>query len=358
MPRLQGGLGENDHTVAVGDLDTLDVVLFQELPPQRRDRSRVARIQRTGELPGTDLAQRRRAFLELSLEPLPEGRGGQRLCGLGLDPVLMPQQPADEQRHQQDAGQCKGQVVVLETACHGLQIIPVPAQPHRASVQCRVMIVPMRIDIFSDTVCPWCYLAKRRFDLALTERPQYEPRITWRAFELNLDLPAEGVDRQWFIANRVGDPARFAETQESLVSLGQAVGLDFRFERIRLVPNTRRTHLLILHARRSGLQSTVKERVMRAYFEEGADIGDVEVLVGLGVEAGLAENDARNAIVLRAGQDSVVAAERHAAALGITGVPTYVFDGKYTMSGAQEIGTLAQVLDQVAGMAAARDPQP
>jgi len=72
------------------------------------------------------------------------------------------------------------------------------------------MIVPMRIDIFSDTVCPWCYLAKRRFDLALTERPQYEPRITWRAFELNLDLPAEGVDRQWFIANRVGDPARFA----------------------------------------------------------------------------------------------------------------------------------------------------
>ena len=142
------------------------------------------------------------------------------------------------------------------------------------------------------------------------------------------------------------------------MSLGQAVGLDFRFERIRLVPNTRRTHLLILHARRSGLQSTVKERVMRAYFEEGADIGDVEVLVGLGVEAGLAENDARNAIVLRAGQDSVVAAERHAAALGITGVPTYVFDGKYTMSGAQEIGTLAQVLDQVAGMAAARDPQP
>jgi predicted DsbA family dithiol-disulfide isomerase len=220
------------------------------------------------------------------------------------------------------------------------------------------MIVPMRIDIFSDTVCPWCFLAKRRFGLALAERPQYEPRITWRAFELNLDFPTEGVDRQWYIANRVGDPERFAQTQETLVALGQAVGIDFRFERIRLVPNTRRTHLLILHARRAGLQSAVKERIMRAYFEEGADIGDVEVLVGLGVEAGLAENDARNAIVLRAGQDSVVAAERHAAALGITGVPTYVFDGKYTMSGAQEISTLTRVLDQVADMAATRDPQP
>jgi len=216
----------------------------------------------------------------------------------------------------------------------------------------------MRIDIFSDTVCPWCYLAMRRFELALAERPQYEPRITWRAFELNLDFPSEGVDRQWFIANRVGDPVRFAQSQETLVTLGQAVGIDFRFDRIRLVPNTRRTHLLILHARRSGLQGVVKERLMRAYFEEGADIGDVDVLVALGAESGLAENDVRNAIVLRAGQDSVIAAERHAAALGITGVPTYVFDGKYTMSGAQEIGTLTRVLDQVADMAAARDPKP
>ena len=220
------------------------------------------------------------------------------------------------------------------------------------------MTVRLRIDIFSDTVCPWCYLAKRRFDLALAERPQYEPRITWRAFELNLDLPQEGVDRQWFIANRVGDPTRFNQAQEALLGLGQAVGIDFRFDRIRLVPNTRRAHLLILHARRHGLQSAIKERLMRAYFEEGADTGDTEVLVGLAVEAGLDGNDARNAIVLRAGHDSVVAAERHAAALGITGVPTYVFDGKYTMSGAQDIATLTRVLDQVAGMAAARDPQP
>lgn len=216
----------------------------------------------------------------------------------------------------------------------------------------------MRIDIFSDLVCPWCYLAKHRFDAALAERPQYEPRITWRAFELNLDFPAEGVDRQWFLSTRVGDPVRFAQTQETLVELGRSVGIDFRFDRIRLVPNTRRGHLLVLHARRYALQGEVTGRIMRAYFEQGRDIGDVEELVAIGVDAGLDEHDARTAIMLRAGQDSVVAAERHAVALGITGVPTYVFDGRYTMSGAQEIGTLTRVLDQVAEMAAGRDPPP
>jgi predicted DsbA family dithiol-disulfide isomerase len=93
---------------------------------------------------------------------------------------------------------------------------------------------------------------------------------------------------------------------------------------------------------------------MRAYFEEGCDIGDIEVLVRLGVEAGLAEHESRAALILRAGQDGVIAAERHAAVLGITGLPTFIFDGKYTISGAQEVGILARVLDQVADFAAAR----
>jgi predicted DsbA family dithiol-disulfide isomerase len=94
---------------------------------------------------------------------------------------------------------------------------------------------------------------------------------------------------------------------------------------------------------------------MRAYFEEGCDIGDIEVLVRLGVEAGLPEYESRSALILRAGQDGVIAAERHAAVLGITGVPTFVFDGQYTISGAQEVGTFARVLDQVTDLAAARD---
>jgi predicted DsbA family dithiol-disulfide isomerase len=213
----------------------------------------------------------------------------------------------------------------------------------------------MRIDIYSDTVCPWCYLGKRRFELAVAARPQYEPRVTWRPFELNPDIPAEGIDRASYVAARIGNPERVAEAHTELKRQGEASGIEFRFDLIERMPNTRRSHLLIAHAARSGRQTAVKDRVMRAYFEEGCDIGDIEELVRLGVEAGLSEYKSRSALILRAGQDGVIAAERHAAVLGITGVPTYVFDGQYTISGAQEVGTLARIFDQVADFAAARD---
>jgi predicted DsbA family dithiol-disulfide isomerase len=213
----------------------------------------------------------------------------------------------------------------------------------------------MRIDVYSDTVCPWCYLGKRRFELAMAARPQYEARVTWRPFELNPDLPADGVDRAAFLAARLGNPELIAQANAELERQGEIAGIEFRFDLIQRMPNTRRSHLLIAHAARRGRQAAVKERIMRAYFEEGCDVGDVEELVRLGVEAGLAEHESRSAIILRAGQDGVIAAERHASVLGITGVPTFVFDGLYTISGAQEVGTLAGIFDRVADLAAARD---
>jgi predicted DsbA family dithiol-disulfide isomerase len=213
----------------------------------------------------------------------------------------------------------------------------------------------MRIDIYSDTVCPWCYLGKRRFDVAVAARPHFEPRVTWRPFELNPDIPAEGVDRAAYLAARVGDPERVSAVHAELKRQGEASGIEFQFDLIRRMPNTRRSHLLIAHAARSGLQAAVKDRIMRAYFEEGCDIGDTEELVRLAVDVGLAERAARSALVLRSGQDGVIAAERHAGVLGITGVPTYVFDGQYTVSGAQDVGTLARIFDQVTEFAASRD---
>ena len=168
----------------------------------------------------------------------------------------------------------------------------------------------MRIDIYSDTVCPWCYLGKRRFELALAQRPRYEPRVTWRPFELNPELPSEGVVRAAYLACKLGDAAAVAEMEATVSRHGEAVGL----------------------------QSPVQDRVMRAYFEQGVD-----------------EREAQSALILRAGQDGVVAAERHAAVLGISGVPTYVFDGQYTLSGAQEPPAMAKIFDQVAEFAAGRE---
>ena len=212
----------------------------------------------------------------------------------------------------------------------------------------------MRIDIYSDTVCPWCYLGKRRFDLAVAARLQYEPVVTWRPFELNSDVPVEGVDRETYMAARMPDQARLEQSHAELERLGEASGIHFRFDLIGRIPNTRRSHLLIAHAARFGLQAAVKDRIMQAYFEEGSDIGDLDELLRLAGEVGLSAAEARNALILRVGQDGVVAAERHAAVLGITGVPTYIFDGQYTISGAQEVGILARVFDQVAEFASAR----
>jgi len=217
------------------------------------------------------------------------------------------------------------------------------------------MTVNLRVDIFSDTVCPWCYLGKRRFELALAARPHYEPRIDWRPFELNPDLPWEGVERAAYMAAKFGDMSKIEESQAALVSLGRAIGLEFRFDLIERIPNTRRSHILIAHAARQGLASEVMERIMQAYFEEGRNIGDVDELVRLGVEAGLGEREARSAVVLREGQDGVVAAERHATVLGITGVPAFIFDRQYSVSGAQEIATFIQVIDQVVDFAATRE---
>jgi predicted DsbA family dithiol-disulfide isomerase len=216
----------------------------------------------------------------------------------------------------------------------------------------------MRIDIFSDTVCPWCFIGKRRFELALRQRPQYEPRVIWRPFELNPEMPWEGVERAGYLAARVGDAARVAAMEETLAQQGELVGIGFRFDLIKRIPNTRRSHLLIAHAARRGRQATIKDRIMQAYFEEGIDIGEVEELVRLGVSGGLSERETRSALVLREGQDGIVAAERHASVLGMTGVPTYIFDGQYTISGAQEPSTLALILDQVAELAAARETAP
>lgn len=213
----------------------------------------------------------------------------------------------------------------------------------------------MRIDIYSDTVCPWCYLGKRRFEVAVAARPRFEPRVTYRPFELNQDMPNEGVDRAVYLTARIGSPDRVAQVHAELERQGEASGIKFRFDLIKRMPNTRRSHLLIAHAARSGRQASVAERIMRGYFEEGCDIGDIEELVRLAVDAGLGERESRSALVLRSGQDGVIAAERHAGVLGITGVPTFVFDGQYTVSGAQEVATLARIFDQVSDFAAARD---
>lgn len=202
----------------------------------------------------------------------------------------------------------------------------------------------LTIDVYSDVVCPWCYLGKRRLEAALRERPAIAVAVRWRPFELNPDLPAEGADRREYLTRKFGDPRRLQDSHLRLVELGREAGIAYRFEAIRRVPNTRSAHALVALA--GERQGEVVEGLFRAYFEEARDVGEVEVLAEIGAAAGLG-NELRAVLAARAGHEAIAAQERAAARLGIGGVPFFVLAGRWAVSGAQEPATLIAALDQV-----------
>ena len=208
------------------------------------------------------------------------------------------------------------------------------------------MGVILEIDVWSDVVCPWCYLGKRRLEAALRERPQIEAALRWRPFELNPDMPAAGADRADYLARKFGARGGLQEIHDRLVALGREVGIEYRFDAIRRVPNTRAAHALVALA--GERQGVVVEGLFRAYFEHGRDVGDAGVLAELGAEAGLAV-DRLSAELAAPGRLAAIAAEeRDAARLGIGGVPFFVLAGRWAVSGAQDCATLVNALDQVA----------
>lgn len=219
----------------------------------------------------------------------------------------------------------------------------------------------MLVEIFYDTICPWCYVGKRRFERALDARPALGVDLRWRPYELNPDLPVEGADRAEYMQRRFGDVNRFAGAHAQLEALGRDLGFEFHFDRIQRMPNTRRSHALIAYAAVEGKQRECADRVMHAYFSAGLDIGDVDVLATLANELGLDVEAARLAVQDEALHAQIATVEQQARDAGITGVPAYVFASRYLVSGAQESAVFEQVLDTVAaelaGEAAAPEPR-
>jgi predicted DsbA family dithiol-disulfide isomerase len=204
----------------------------------------------------------------------------------------------------------------------------------------------LAVDVWSDLVCPWCYLGKRRLERALRERPGIPVVVRWQPFELNPGMPAAGADRREYLRAKFGDPRRLEAAQDQLVALGREAGIDYRFDLIRRVPNTRVAHALIALA--GERQGAVVEALFRAYFGEARDIGDLDVLIDIGAGAGLAVADLAAQLTSREAVASVEAGEGDAARLGISGVPFFVLAGRWALSGAQESATIAAALDQVA----------
>jgi predicted DsbA family dithiol-disulfide isomerase len=194
----------------------------------------------------------------------------------------------------------------------------------------------MLVEIYSDVVCPWCYIGKRRFEEALSEFEHAdEIEVRWRPFQLDPRAPSSPSPVLDAYARKFGGPERAMEIIDHITSVAAEVGLDFHLD-IAQRGNTFLAHRLLWHVRDDpALQSEMKERLMRAYFVEGLDVGDPAVLAALAGEVGV--TDAAEFLASDAGTDEVRAGMATAAELEITAVPTYVFDGgKWSVPGAQD----------------------
>ena len=207
----------------------------------------------------------------------------------------------------------------------------------------------MQIDIVSDTVCPWCFIGKRRLERAMALRPEIGFDIRWRAYRLDSTIPPEGVDRKQYMQAKFGDNPNRQAMQEALNQAGENEGIEFAFDRIARSPNTLDSHRLIRWSASAGLQNDVVERLFEAYFENGRDIGNPDVLIEIASDAGM--DSATVADLLEQGADRELIENEDALAhrLGISGVPTFIFENKYMVSGAHDPEQLVRVIDTVSG---------
>ncbi len=203
----------------------------------------------------------------------------------------------------------------------------------------------VQIDIFSDTICPWCLIGKRRLEAALAMRPDLEVQIRWRTFQLNPNMPAEGMERSAYLNLKFGGAENAKMIYDRIRGAGAEDGIDFAFEAIGRTPNTLKSHRLIRWAADKEAQTALVEALFQAYFFRGEDIGDDSVLLAAAKTAGLNETEAEaflksDALLAEASEE-----DRQARALGIDGVPCFIFNGRHAVAGAQPPKALAEMLD-------------
>jgi predicted DsbA family dithiol-disulfide isomerase len=209
----------------------------------------------------------------------------------------------------------------------------------------------MQIDVISDTVCPWCFIGKRRLMRAMEQRPAIGFNVKWRPYRLDPTLPKGGMDRQAYMRAKFGDdPMKIVEMYKLIAQEGAKDGIAFDFAAITRRPDSLDSHRLIRWAEAQGVQDEVVERLFIAYFENGEDIGDIRVLADIadlsgmdGIDvAQMLDTDADTALVTR---EDAIAHE-----MGVTGVPAMIFGGKLAVSGAREPEVLLSVIDRVTEM--------
>ena len=209
-------------------------------------------------------------------------------------------------------------------------------------------IEPVRIDVVSDVMCPWCFIGKRRLEKALAEASEVTAAVAWHPFQLDPTLPPRGKDRQRYLEEKFGGADQADAMYARVREIGAEEAIPFDFDRITLAPNTLNAHRVIRWAGIEGVQDAVVERLFALYFTEGADLTDTAVLSAAAGDAGL-DTDVTGRLL--AGDADLAETEAdiiHARAIGVEGVPTFILDGKYAISGAQPAELLADAIRRVA----------
>lgn len=209
----------------------------------------------------------------------------------------------------------------------------------------------LNLDVFSDTICPWCYIGKRRLEKAAELLgPEYKIHLHWRAFELNPTMPKEGADRAAFRKAKFGSAERAQQLEDQVVQAARQEGIDFQPGLHTRVPNTFDSHRLIWFAEQKKVQDAVVERLFKAYFTEGGDVANHENLADWAAEAGMDRAEVLAFLQTDQGKSEVLAEKAQASRLRISGVPSVVLQGEPLFSGAQPPEIVAQLfLELLAG---------
>ena len=201
----------------------------------------------------------------------------------------------------------------------------------------------LTIDVISDVICPWCFIGKRRLEKALSGRPA---TIRWHPFQLNPDMPREGIDRKSYRMRKFGSWERSQELDAQVAAAGQGEGIAFNFDKMARTPNTLDAHRVIWLAGEQGLQDAVVEALFLAYFTDGRDLSGRATLAEIAARAGLDRAEVEEMLVDHKGLDVVRAGEEQARRLGVSGVPFFVVNGKVALSGAQPPEMFLQAFEQ------------
>jgi len=207
----------------------------------------------------------------------------------------------------------------------------------------------MKVEIWSDVVCPFCYIGKRKFEKALEGfEAKDKVAIEWRSFQLDPDMEyVAGQSVHEYLSKRKGTSAvEGKRMNDAMTAMAKEVGLEYNFDKA-IVNNTFNAHRLLHFAKEKGLQNEMKERLFRAYYTEGKNVGDIDTLALLGEEVGLQAEEIRTVLQSEKYAQDVLLDQYKAQQIGANGVPFYVFNNKYAVSGAQPSEVFAQVLEKV-----------